>query len=330
MPEASASRLPRWRGFNLMEKFTAHPEGNPPCEEWDFEWMAQWGFNFVRLPLSYRCWAEEKSWLVLKERELKHVDQAVELGRQYGIHVSLNFHRAPGYCVNPPTEPLSLWKDAAALEACEFHWKHFAKRFKGVPNSRVSFNLLNEPGSVAEEDYLRVVQGLTGAIREEDSTRLIIADGLRWGSKPAPSLAGLKIAQSMHNYQPMQVTHYKASWVGGQNWPEPTWPLKLKENDLWDKERLRRELVEPWKALEKQGVGVHVGEWGAFSHTPHKVAMGWMQDCLELWKEAGWGWALWNLRGGFGVLDSEREDVAYESFHGHKLDREMLELLKAH
>jgi endoglucanase len=53
-----------------------------------------------------------------------------------------------------------------------------------------------------------------------------------------------------------------------------------------------------------------------------------MQDCLALWKEAGWGWALWNLRGSFGVLDSNRADVAYEDFRGHKLDRKMLEILR--
>jgi endoglucanase len=37
---------------------------------------------------------------------------------------------------------------------------------------------------------------------------------------------------------------------------------------------------------------------------------------------------LWNLRGSFGVLDSQREDVAYEDFRGRKLDRAMLELLR--
>jgi endoglucanase len=36
---------------------------------------------------------------------------------------------------------------------------------------------------------------------------------------------------------------------------------------------------------------------------------------------------MWNLRGGFGVLDSDRADVKYEDFRGHKLDRKMLELL---
>jgi endoglucanase len=54
-----------------------------------------------------------------------------------------------------------------------------------------------------------------------------------------------------------------------------------------------------------------------------------MRDNLTLWKEAGWGWALWNFRGAFGVLDSGRADVKYEEFRGHQLDREMLELLKA-
>ena len=52
------------------------------------------------------------------------------------------------------------------------------------------------------------------------------------------------------------------------------------------------------------------------------------KEPLELWKEAGWGWVLWNLRGSFGLLDSGRADVTYEDFHGHKLDREMLRLLR--
>jgi endoglucanase len=55
-----------------------------------------------------------------------------------------------------------------------------------------------------------------------------------------------------------------------------------------------------------------------------------MRDSLSLWQEAGWGFALWNLRGDFGVLDSGRADVVYEEFKGHKLDRAMLELLRSH
>ena len=54
-----------------------------------------------------------------------------------------------------------------------------------------------------------------------------------------------------------------------------------------------------------------------------------MRDQLGLWRDAGWGWALWNLRGSFGVLHSGRTDVNYEAFRGHQLDREMLKVLQA-
>lgn len=327
--KVNASRLPRWRGFNLLEKFVAPGDG--PFRAQDFEWIKEWGFNFVRLPMSYRCWTEAEDWLKLREDALKEIDQAVELGRQYGVHVNMNFHRGPGYCVNPPKEPLDLWSNDKALEACAFHWAHFAKRYKGVPNERVSFDLLNEPGAIPEKTYVRVVTRLVEAIRAEDPDRLIIADGLRWGRDPVHGLAQLGIAQSTRGYDPMQISHYKASWIGGSDkWPEPTWPLKRSDNnEVLDKEWLYRERIEPWKGLERAGVGVHVGEWGAFRYTPHKVVLAWMRDNLTLWKEAGWGWAMWNFRGAFGVLDSDRADVKYEEARGHKLDREMLELLKA-
>lgn len=67
---------------------------------------------------------------------------------------------------------------------------------------------------------------------------------------------------------------------------------------------------------------------GCNNKLPHAVALAWMEHCLKLWKSKNLGWALWNLRGRFGIMDSGRADVAYEDFHGHKLDRGMLELLR--
>jgi len=73
---------------------------------------------------------------------------------------------------------------------------------------------------------------------------------------------------------------------------------------------------------------VMVGEFGAYQYTPHDVVLRWMEDMLINWKEMGWGFAMWNFQGSFGILDSGRSDVAYEDFHGHKLDRKMLQLLQ--
>jgi len=266
--------------------------------------------------------------MILKEDVLKEIDQAVEFGKKYGIHVNINFHRAPGYCVNPPAEPLDLWTSDEALDVCAYHWAHFAKRYKGIPNDRVSFDLLNEPARIEEGIYFRVVKRLVEAIHSEDPERLVIADGLSWGRDPVHSLTELGVAQSTRGYDPMQISHYRASWIGGSDkWAEPTWPLVL-ENRTIDKQWLLKDRIEPWKELESKGVGVHVGEWGAFQHTPHKVVLAWMRDLLDLWKEAGWGWSMWNFRGSFGILDSNRKDVKYEDFQGHRLDRDMLDLVK--
>ena len=176
---------------------------------------------------------------------------------------------------------------------------------------------------------MRVVTGLVEAIRAHDPQRLIIADGLAWGTKPVPGLAGLGIAQITRGYEPMQISHYKANWIhGSDQWEEQTWQLKSGDQIKCDREKLRHQRIVPWKQLEQKGVGIHVGEWGAYNRTPHKAVLAWMKDCLGLWGEAGWGWALWNLRGSLGVLDSGRDDVTYEEFRGRKLDREMLNVLR--
>jgi endoglucanase len=276
--------------------------------------------------MDYRCWTDADDLTKFREETLKEIDRAVDYGRKRGVHVNLNFHRAPGYCVNPPKEPMDLFSEEKALEQCALHWGTFAARYKGIPSRDLSFDLLNEPADFATEPYVRVARELVRAIRAADPDRLVIADGLRWGRKPVPELADLKIAQSTRGYDPMRISHHKASWINGSDrWPEPTWPL-----DGYDKERYRREMIDPWKALEAKGVGVHVGEWGAFQHTPHKVALAWMKDLLSLWKEAGWGWAMWNFRGSFGPVDSGRKDVDYEKKGDLLVDRAMLDLIRAY
>src|SRR5262245_53725666 len=134
--EPTAAKLPRWRGFNLVEK--CYGEHQRPFAEADFALLAEWGFDFVRLPLSYRCWSTPEDWRNLREPVLKEIDQAVELGRAHHVHVCLNFHRAPGYCVNSPAEPFNLWRDEEALRACAYQWGRFAERYRGVSNTHLS------------------------------------------------------------------------------------------------------------------------------------------------------------------------------------------------
>ncbi len=330
-------KLPRWRGFNLMEKIGAesvmrvHADpmpGNQPYRESDFEWMAEWGFDFVRLPMDYHCWIDPRDPYRFNETTLKQIDQAVDWGRQYGVHVCLNMHHAPGYRVSRKLT-MNLWTEKEAQQRFNFYWAHFAARYRGCPSKRLSFDLVNEPARISSETYAKVARQAIAAIRQEDPDRLIISDGIPWGHNPVYELVDQRVAQSTRGYQPRELTHYNAPWLDRKDWPKPNWPMTKKGRKL-NKNWLDRTCIRPWKQLEARGVGVHVGEWGILDTVPHQVALHWMRDVLSLWKEAGWGWALWNFRGehGFGFLDTQRSDVTYENFRGHRLDRKMLELLR--
>jgi endoglucanase len=326
LPEPSPSRLPRWRGFNLLSKFNSTRGG--PFPEANFEAIHDLGFNFARLPMDYRTWTNPNDLYDLREPVLKEIDQAVEFGHKYGVHVQINFHRAPGYTVANPPESPSLWEDAGILKVCQAHWAHFAKRYQGRPNREVSFNLLNEPNNkVTPEQHRRVVEALCEAIRAVDPDRLIVCDGRSWARTAPEELLGLNVAAALHGYDPMPVSHYRASWVGGSDrWPVPTWPLKEGER-MVDKAALARPFG-PWETLQKQGMGVMVGEFGAYNRTPHGVVLAWLEDQLDLFRQRDWGWALWNLDGSFGIIDSGRDDVDYEAYRGRKLDRKMVTLLQ--
>ncbi len=475
--DATPQKLPRWRGFNLLEKFQWSRSRRPFLEE-DFRLISKLGFNFVRLPMDYRCWIRGGNWEEFDETTLTQIDQAVAWGEKYEIHVCINFHRAPGYTVASPPERTSLWTDAETQRVCAKHWAMFARRYRGIPSTRLSFNLMNEPSQVDPKAYVAVVGKLAQAIRGEDPQRLIIADGLQWGTVPVPQLHAIHIAEATRGYTPMEISHYKASWVNGDRFPDPQWPRTLPPNgtllgpqkaegsfpltidgpyasdtelrlhvltvstlaklvveadgkpvfqkrflcgpgkgewktavykpewqvyqNLYDRDytatipaitrqvRVRvtegdwlqigqigfrpatgatkettlactqdfgkrqvpfryapdapggpllglavqdkawlwKTCIEPWKAAEAKGIGVMVGEWGVYNKTPHDVVLRWAEDCLSNWQKAGWGWAMWNFRGSMGVMDSERSDVQYEDFEGHKLDRKLMDLLQ--
>jgi endoglucanase len=317
--------IPRWRGFNVLEMFTMRSRGD--FVEDDFKWMRDWGFDFVRFPTVYRLWIEDGDDYKIKESMLAKLDRGIELANQCGLHVSLNFHRAPGYSVNREfTEPHNLWKDKSALDAFCFHWQLMAKRYKGIGRSQLSFDLVNEPPSLGKvmsrADHERVVRTTVAAIRAISPDRLIVADGISYGNETAPELADLKIGQSTRAYQPMFISHYGASWVDSANFPQPAWP-----GNGWDRKRLE-EHYKKWADLARMGVGIHCGEGGAFNKTPHHVVLAWLRDVLEILTGHGIGLALWNFRGSFGILDSGRTDVQYEDFHGHQLDRKLLALLQ--
>jgi aryl-phospho-beta-D-glucosidase BglC (GH1 family) len=342
--------LPRWRGFNLLNFFQALDKGERgqgDVSEDDLRWIRDWGFDFIRLPMDYWLWVDS-DWpqtrtlkpddvCKIKEPMMAKVDRAVELCRKYGLHCNLNFHRAPGYCINNPArEPYVLWSDTRAEDAFAFHWDLFAKRYRGVPAKDLSFNLVNEApgkkaGYMSGEDYRRVMTRGLEAVRKHSADRVVIIDGYGAGSEIVKEMISSGVAQSVHTYWPGTISHYRASWVDKDGkFPEPAWPELNKDGSHKNGRPEMEKKYAPWGELVRQGVGVHCGECGCFNRTPTKVFLAWFTDMLEVIGQYGIGWSLWEFRGAFGILDSGRADVSYEDWQGHTLDRQLLDLLRRH
>jgi aryl-phospho-beta-D-glucosidase BglC (GH1 family) len=343
--------LPRWKGFNLLDFFNPDPtKSRIETTEEHFKWMRDWGFDFVRIPMAYPYYLDiDRSKNItpedvykIKEESVARIDTVVSLAHKNDLHVSLNLHRAPGYCVNAGFfEPYNLWKDQEAMDAFCFHWNMWAKRYKEVSPKRISFDLLNEPSlredmndqhskrsGVPGDLYRKLALAASAAIWKENPKHLIIADGNNVGNNVIPEIADLDIAQSCRGYNPGIISHYKAPWANKDpdSLPEPKWPGQV--GDRYLSRALLEEYYKPWIELSRSGVGVHCGECGCWNKTPHDVFLAWFTDVLDILKENKIGFALWEFVGSFGILDSGRADIAYEDWHGYKLDRKLLELLR--
>jgi len=349
----SNNKLPRWKGFNLLDFFSPSPPSNSgygQTTEEDLKWMQDWGFDFIRIPMAYpRYLSFDRSRDIAKDevynfdpRILEDVDKLIFMAHKYNLHVSLNLHRGPGYCINAGFhEPFNLWKDKEAQEAFNAHWAMWAERYKSISPDKLSFDLLNEPayiedmndqyakkGQVPGEIYRKVAEGASAVIWKANKERLIVADGNSGGSNVIPELADLNIAQSCRAYYPHYVSHYQASWVwkDPSQAPKPVWPGVI-DGKQFGRAQLE-EFYKPWIELVEKGTGVHCGEGGCYNRTPHPVFLAWFGDILDILTQHNIGYALWNFRGDFGILDSGRKDIAYTDWYGHKLDSKLLELLK--
>lgn len=350
------NKLPRWRGFNFLNFFSHRPyvadPGRLAATEQDFKWMADWGFDFVRIPMAYPTYLNydpavgrditPEETVDFREEALEAVEELVYLANKYSLHVNLNLHRAPGFCINPRfREPFNLWKDQEAQDAFYVHWDMWARRFRHVSPDLLSFDLVNEP--VFKEDvnerfspskpvpgdiYRKVAKGCLNVIHRQHADRIVVADGNDIGALVIPELADLPIAQSCRGYYPHFVSHYQADWVWRnlEDSPVPVWPGVMK-GTAFNRKALE-DFYQPWVDMVKQGVGVHCGECGCYNKTPHDVFLAWFNDQLDILTSNGIGWGLWNFRGDFGLIDSGRKDVAYEDWYGHKLDRKLLTLLQ--
>lgn len=331
---------PKWYGFNVLWFFSAggpSPVINPDfihIDEKELDFMAQMGCNFVRIPTDYRYFIHDFNYGQYDETFLKLLDKAIEAVVSRGMHCSLNVHRGPGYCINGNEwEKDNLWTDVIAQNAFTDLWKLFTERYSVYSSEQLSFDLLNEPPGpgqygLTRENHKAIMGRVASEIRKITPDRKIVCDGLSGGHQAAPELADLNIIASGRGYMPMRLTHWHAEWMkenGAFDWPYPQWPGMECDGYKWSWEALM-DFYKPWKQMADQGVPVHLGECGCYNKVKNETALAWYKDFFSVCNELGFGFALWNFRGPFGIVEHGRENTNWKNINGMKVDAELYEL----
>jgi endoglucanase len=352
--------IPRWRGFNIVDLFSTSvrwkehfPMNDGVVAEQDFAIVRELGFNFVRIPMSYLFFGKGPFGRTPDPERMHLMDRAVEFGQKHDVHVVLAFHRGPGYCINSQSpfdfpEHGDLFTNERDLTDFVTWWSTIADRYGEVSPEALSFNLLNEPVNIDDNVFERTFLPATRAIHAISPDRLIhVEGGFRQRGEtitlepPTTTVVEMpNVISSVHFYHPLPLTHFGCPWSQARHDLEPpTWPYQSKlvsgaetplEGDdaiLWDKDALRA-VLRPYLDLAEAGHAVHVGEMGAFSTLPHDVYLAYLADVIDILDDHEIGYAMWNLRGPFGVLDTDRANVDHTDFHGHQLDRKLVDLLR--
>jgi endoglucanase len=200
----------------------------------DFQLMASWGANVVRIALNQDFWLSGAALYDASYRAT--VDQAVQWAEQAGLDVILDLHwsdtgnlgaalNTNGACpaVNGQPAVCSAQQPMADANSIEF-WKEVAGVYQG--DGRVLFELYNEPHGVAWNVWLNGgpaagftvagMQQLYGAVRGAGANNVVIAGGLDW----AYDLSGVgPSGVFVDGYNVMYATHpYLTSGDASSGW----------------------------------------------------------------------------------------------------------------
>ncbi len=66
---------------------------------------------------------------------------------------------------------------------------------------------------------------------------------------------------------------------------------------------MREGIAHPFQRARESGLPLYCGEFGVINLTPLDIRKAWLRDTVATFEESDIGWALWDWKGDFGVVD---------------------------
>ncbi|KPL15974.1 MAG: glycosyl hydrolase family 5 [Bacteroides sp. SM23_62] len=295
-------------------------------QEKDIEYIAELGFDHVRLPID-----EEQMW---DEQGNRHKDafeimnNCIEWSIKNNLRVIIDLHILRSHHFNAEVKP--LWTDPGEQEKFCDLWRDLSSDLRKYPVSMVAYELLNEAVADDAEDWNKLLDKCFAVVREMEPERLIVIGSNRWQS--VSTFDELKVPDdkhiilSYHFYEPFLLTHYHASWTGLRDYSGPVhYPgIIITQEEFEALPEDQKDEAKDWigKAFNKQAITdmmekafrkakelnlpLYCGEFGVLKGAPEEDRLNWYADMMEIFKENNVGSANWNYKSGqFGLVNGD-------------------------
>ncbi|HEX2533343.1 MAG TPA: glycoside hydrolase family 5 protein [Chitinophagaceae bacterium] len=195
-----------------------------------FEEVKRWGANIIRFPVHPAAWRKHG-----KEAYLRLLDQGVELAREQGLYVIIDWHSIG----NLQTELFqNAMYETTKKETMEF-WRTMAAHYKD--NTTVAlFELFNEPttmegklGTCTWEQWSGLMEELIGIIRAHGARAIPLVAGFNWAYDLTPvarqPIRAEGIAYVSHPYPMKRPKPWTAQWTADWGFAAKKYPVILTE-----------------------------------------------------------------------------------------------------
>ena len=336
------------RGINASEWFAQSANDysaartNRYTDAADIALMAKLGFDNVRLSIDatpLEGWPHGADGL--NSEFVGRLDKAVDAMLADGMAVTIDLHPEESY-----KEKIRSGNEG--VDRMVMLWRRLAAHYATRDSEQVFFEIMNEPEVSDPMRWAGIQARVAAAIREVAPKNTIIATGPNYSGiadlLTQQPLADGNVIYNFHFYEPHEFTHQGAGW-GGTWWvythgipypsDESSMAAALKEVpdaanryslehywlDHWDGHRIRLQIDAAAAWGHEHGVPLICNEFGVYrEHSDEQSRMNWIHDVRTAFEADGIGWAMWDYRGGFGVVWKEDGQPA-------KVDTKVVEAL---
>jgi aryl-phospho-beta-D-glucosidase BglC (GH1 family) len=273
----------------------------------DAAFLAELGFNCVRLPVNYRHFERDERPFELREEGFARLDGAVRACADHGIYTVLDLHAVPGsqnqhWHSDNPTTVAVFWRHPHFQDRVVHLWQALAERYRDEPWV-AGYNLLNEPADPTGEVVGPFHDRLVAAVREVDPGHIVFVDGNTYSTDFSMFDEPYENAvYACHDYA-------RAGMSFGGPYPGET------QGQWIDRWFLEEKFLERSRYQRETGTPIWVGEFGpVYTGDPERDEQRYqvLSDQLDIYDRHGAGWSIWTYKDvGLQGLVHAAPDSAY-------------------